>query len=164
MVRKIFKKKKKSSSKLDAFIDKYHIPREYLSTNRKSVCTALFIGIFIGLIPMPFQMLLVLAMIPFFKFNVPLAISMVWLSNPLTMPFMYYLEYKTGAFLLGMSPLHVELTMEWFHQHLGEIFIPLYTGTLFYSLTLSPSVYFIVNWLWIHSVKQEQRKKPSSPL
>jgi hypothetical protein len=159
MVRKLFKKKKTSSSKLDAFIEKYNIPREYLSTNRKSVSAALFIGIFIGLIPMPFQMLLVLAMVTFFKFNVPLAISMVWLSNPLTMPFMYYIEYKTGVFLLALDPLKVELTMTWFHQHIGEIFIPLYVGTLFYCLTLSSSVYFLVNWLWIHSVKQEKKKK-----
>lgn len=159
MVRKIFKKSKKSNSKIDTFIEKYKIPREYLSTNRRSVCNALFIGIFIGLIPMPFQMLLVLAMVPFFKFNVPLAISMVWLSNPLTMPFMYYIEYKTGAFLLGLSPLHVELTMTWFHNNIGQIFTPLYIGTLFYCLTLSPSVYFLTNWLWIHSVKEEQKKK-----
>lgn len=161
MVRRVFKKKKQESSKLDNFIQKYKIPREYLSTNRKSVTTALFLGIFIGLIPMPFQMLLVVAMIPFFKFNVPLALSMVWLSNPITMPFMYFVEYKTGVFLLGLEPLSVELTLEWFDMHLKEIFIPLYTGTLFYCVTLSPFIAFSVNWLWIHSVKQEKRRKNS---
>jgi hypothetical protein len=160
MVRKVFKKKQtRQNSKIDKFIDKYNIPREYLSTNRKSVSTALFIGVFIGLIPMPFQMLLVLAMIPFFKFNVPLALSTVWLSNPLTMPFMYYIEYETGVFLLGLEPLNVELSLEWFEKNLSQIFIPLYVGTLFYALTLAPSIYYLVNWLWIHSVKTEQKKK-----
>jgi len=36
---------------------------------------------------------------------------MVWLSNPLTMPFMYYVEYTTGAYLLGMEKLGVELSL-----------------------------------------------------
>ncbi len=159
MVRKVFKKKRRSS-KLDAFIEKYKIPREFLSVNRKSVTKALLVGIFIAFIPMPFQMLAVLAVSPFIRFNIPIAISMVWLSNPITMPPMYYMEYLTGTWLLGMEPLHdVEMTMEWFQSHLDDIFIPLYVGTFFYSLTVSVLVYFVVNWLWIRSVNRERRAK-----
>ena len=156
MVRRVFKKNKKKNN-LDKFIKKYHIPREYLSANRKAITRGLLVGIFWGFIPMPFQMLAVLAMTPFFKFNVPIAISMVWLSNPVTMPFMYYIEYLTGAFLLGKPHLHVELTIEWFQNNIGNIFIPLYTGTLVYAIFVSVGVYYGVNWLWIHSVRQEKR-------
>ncbi|WP_456402529.1 DUF2062 domain-containing protein [Hydrogenimonas sp.] len=159
MVRKVFKKKRRSS-KLDAFIEKYKIPREFLSVNRKSVTKALLVGIFIAFIPMPFQMLAVLAVSPFIRFNIPIAISMVWLSNPITMPPMYYMEYLTGTWLLGMEPLHdVSMTMEWFQSHLDDIFIPLYVGTFFYSLTVSVFVYFVVNWLWVRSVNRERRAK-----
>ncbi len=159
MVRKVFKKKR-SSGKLDAFIKKYNIPREFLSVNRKSVTKALLVGIFIAFIPMPFQMLAVLAVSPFIRFNIPIAISMVWLSNPFTMPPMYYMEYLTGTWLLGMEPLHdVEMTMEWFQEHLDDIFIPLYVGTFFYSFTVSVAVYYIVNWLWIRSVNRERSAK-----
>lgn len=159
MVRRVFKKKKHphQQSKLAAFIEKYKIPREYLCVNRRSITRGLAIGVFFGLIPMPFQMLAVLALTPFIKFNVPIAISMVWLSNPLTMPFMYYIEYETGIFLLGLDTLNVEMTIEWFQNNLNAIFIPLYTGTLFYCVTISPLVYYVVNWLWIHSVHQENR-------
>lgn len=66
---------------------------------------------------------------------------MVWLSNPLTMPFMYYVEYTTGVYLLGMEHLVVEPSLEWFENNFSHIFIPLYVGTLFYMLTLSPLVY-----------------------
>lgn len=156
MIRRVFKKKNKKN-KLDKFIKKYHIPREYLSVNRKAVTRGLLVGIFWGFIPMPFQMLAVLAMTPFFRFNVPIAISMVWLSNPVTMPFMYYMEYLTGALLLGKSHLHVELTLEWFQNNMGNIFIPLYTGTLVYAILVSTGVYYGVNWLWIHSVRKEKR-------
>jgi len=156
MIRRLFKKSNKKN-KLDEFIKKYKIPREYLSVNRKSITRGLLVGIFWGFIPMPMQMLAVVFTTPFFKFNVPIAITTVWLSNPITMPFMYYLEYLTGTFLLGMEHLHVEMSIEWFQKHLDDIFIPLYTGTLFYSITISTLIYYLVNWLWINSVKKEKR-------
>ena len=156
MIRKLFKSNGKTT-KLDAFIKKYKIPREYLSVNRKSITRGLLVGIFWGFIPMPMQMLAVVFMTPFFKFNVPIAIASVWLSNPVTMPFMYYMEYLTGNFLLGMDALHVELNVEWFSSHLEDIFIPLYVGTFFYAIGGSIIVYNLVNWLWIKSVHKEKR-------
>lgn len=156
MIRKIFKKKN-TKNKLNAFIQKYNIPREYLSANRKSISRGLLIGIFWGFIPMPMQMVAVVMCTPLFRFNVPIAIATVWLSNPVTMPFMYYMEYLTGSFLLGLDSLHVELTVEWFSNHLDDIFVPLYVGTLFYSVTVSVGVYYLVNWLWIKSVQHEKK-------
>jgi uncharacterized protein (DUF2062 family) len=153
MIRQLFKKKG-SNIKLNAFIKKYNIPREYLSINRKSISVGIFLGLFWGFIPMPMQMLAVLAMTPFFKFNVPIAISMVWLSNPLTMPFMYYMEYQTGNFLLGKEGLEgIEMTLDWFSNNWDEIIIPLYIGTIPYSVGISTLCYAIINRLWILSVK-----------
>jgi len=159
MIRKAFKKKS-SSSKLDMFIEKYNLPREYLSINRKSVSKGVLIGLFWAFIPMPMQMLAVIAMTPFLRFNVPVAISMVWLSNPFTMPPMYYIEYLTGNFILGKEGLSdIEITMEWFSEHFDDILIPLYTGAAFYSIVVSSLVYFLINRLWIASVKQEKSEK-----
>ncbi|MEA3492042.1 MAG: DUF2062 domain-containing protein [Campylobacterota bacterium] len=160
MIRKVFKKSKSTSGKINDFIDKYNIPREYLSINRKSVSRAILVGLFWGFVPMPMQMLAVLATTPFMKFNVPLAISIVWLSNPITMPPMYYMEYLTGNFILGREGIDsVEMSVEWFKEHLGDIFVPLYIGAAFYSIFVSSTVYFIVNRLWIFSVKTEQDEK-----
>jgi uncharacterized protein (DUF2062 family) len=159
MIRKVFKKKS-SSSKLDRFIEKYNLPREYLSINRKSVSRGVLIGLFWGFIPMPMQMAAVLATTPFIRFNVPIAISMVWLSNPFTMPPMYYMEYLTGNFILGREGLsNIELTMDWFRDNWDAIVVPLYTGTAFYSIVVSTLIYFLINWLWIKSVKHEKHTK-----
>lgn len=155
-MRKIFKKNNKKS-RLDSFIKKYNIPREYLSVNRKSITRGLLVGIFWAFIPMPFQMLAVLLITPFFKFNVPIAMAAVWLSNPVTMPFMYYVEYLTGNFILGKEALSIELSAGWFRDNIGGIFIPLYIGTIFYAITVSTAVYYIVNWLWIKSVRKDKR-------
>ncbi|MCH9739897.1 MAG: DUF2062 domain-containing protein [Epsilonproteobacteria bacterium] len=159
MIRKVFKKKQ-TNGKLDQLIKKYKIPREYLSINRKSISRGVFIGLFWAFIPMPMQMLAVVAMTPFFKFNVPIAISMVWLSNPITMPFMYYMEYQTGNLLLGREGLdNIELTLDWFSSNWDAIIVPLYVGTIPYSVVFSALVYFIINKLWILSVQKEKPHK-----
>ena len=158
MMRKIFKKKK-SNPKIDAIMKKYKIPRELLSINRRMVSRAIFVGMFIAMIPMPMQMLAVIMVVPFFRFNVPIGVSLVWITNPFTMPFIYYIEYITGNFLLMQEGVHdMQMTLEWFTENIGDIFIPLYVGTLFYSVLFSVGGYYLVNYLWIASVKKEKNK------
>jgi len=162
MIRRVFKKKNPGNkkSKIDLFLEKYNLPKDYLGINRRSVTRGVGIGLFWGFIPMPMQMAAVLATTPFIRFNVPIAISMVWLSNPFTMPPMYYMEYLTGNLILGQEGIqNIELTMEWFKNNIGDIFIPLYVGTAFYSIVVSGLIYIGLNRLWIHSVKKEKAQK-----
>jgi len=156
MIRRNLKKISKSE-KLKSFIKKYKVPPEYLSTNRKMVSKAVLFGLFIAFIPMPMQMLAVIALMPFVKFNVPIGLAMCWMSNPFTMPPMYYMEYLTGSFFLDMKPEPVEMTLEWFSNNLDSIFIPLYTGTLFYSIFGSLGAYYLVNFFWGLSVKRDRK-------
>ncbi len=159
MIRKVLKKTTKSE-KLKAFIKKYKVPPEYLQANRKMLSRGIFIGIFIAFIPMPMQMALVLAFMPVFRFNVPIALAMCWLSNPFTMPPMYYMEYLTGSFFLGSEISDVEMSIEWFQDNIDDIFIPLYLGTFIYSLVGSISAYWAVNHFWkksVHTAKKKHR-------
>jgi uncharacterized protein (DUF2062 family) len=163
MIRKVFKKKSSGESKIDAFLEKYKLPKAYLSINRKMVTRGVGIGLFWGFIPMPMQMLAVMATTPFVRFNVPIAISMVWLSNPFTMPPMYYMEYLTGNFLLGKEGIeNIELTMEWFSANIGDIFVPLYVGTAFYSIVVTGLIYIFLNRLWIRSVYNEKEERDTA--
>ena len=157
-------KKTTQHKKITEFLKKYKIPREYFAANRKMISRGVLIGLFIAFIPMPMQMAAVVAVTPFIRFNVPIAIAMCWLSNPITMPPMYYMEYLTGSFFLGIEPQPVQLTLEWFKDNLSKIFIPLYVGTAFYSVFGSISAYFLVNWLWKLSVHQERNKNKTNRL
>ena len=161
MIRRTFKKNRdKPQGKIDRLIEKYNLPREYLSVNRRSISRGIWFGLFWAFIPMPFQMLGVMALTPFIRFNVPIAIAMVWLSNPVTMPPMYYMEYLTGNFLLSWEGIsNVELTMHWFKTHWDEIVIPLYVGAAFYSIVVSTLIYMIIDWLWVRSAKHEWRQR-----
>lgn len=158
MLRKTLKNTTKNK-KLNDFIKKYKIPPEYLSGNRKMISRGVFLGLFIAFIPMPMQMAAVLLFVPFFRFNVPIALAMCWLSNPFTMPPMYYMEYLTGSYILGMEPQNVELTLEWFSNNLDDIFVPLYFGTALYSIFGSILGYFAVNHFWRSSVHKEKKER-----
>jgi len=157
MIRKTLKNTTKSE-KLKAFIKKSKVPPEYLFPNRKMISKGVFIGIFIAFIPMPMQMALVLAVMPFTKFNVPIALAMCWLSNPFTMPPMYYMEYLTGSFILGTQVAPVEMTLDWFSANIDDIFIPLYFGTALYSIFGSLTAYWAVNHFWKGSVHKDRKK------
>jgi len=160
MIRKVFKKKPSGQGKIDTFLEKYNLPKAHLSVNRRMVTRGVAVGLFWGFIPMPMQMLAVMATTPFLRFNAPIAISMVWLSNPFTMPPMYYMEYLTGNLILGREGIaDIELTMDWFSENIGDIFIPLYVGTAFYSIIVTGVIYFLLNWLWMRSVHHEKRTK-----
>jgi hypothetical protein len=161
MLRKTLKKTS-SHKKLRDLIKKYKIRPEYLSPNRKMISRGVLLGLFIAFIPMPMQMAAVLLFVPFIRFNVPIALAMCWLSNPVTMPPMYYMEYLTGSFLLGIEPAPVQMTLEWFKNNLDDIFIPLYFGTAMYSVFGSLIAYFCVNFFWKRSVKSERTKKTIS--
>ena len=156
MIRKTLKKTSKHE-KLKSFIKKYKIPKEYLSTNRKMVSRAVLLGLFIAFIPMPMQMAAVIAFMPFFRFNVPIGLAMCWLSNPLTMPPMYYMEYLTGSFVLGTEIAPVEMTLDWFSENIDAIFLPLYFGTLIYSVVGSLGGYWLVNHFWKNSVHRDKK-------
>ncbi len=165
MIRKVFKKKK-SNSKLDAIIAKYNIPREYLSVNRHSVSKAVLVGLFFALLPIPMQMLAVILMVPFIKFNVPIGVGLVWISNPITMPFIFYGELLVGD-LITFTPITQDfdfmvelLTMDWFSSDflskLMEIVVPMYIGALFCATVFSISGYYLIRYLWWRSVHQEK--------
>jgi uncharacterized protein (DUF2062 family) len=157
MIRKTLKKTTKSE-KLKAFIKKSKINPEFLSTSRKMITRGVVLGLFIAFIPMPMQMAATLLFMPFFRFNVPIAIAMVWITNPFTMPAIYVVEYYTGSFFLGTEISDVEMSLTWFKDNIDDIFIPLYTGALFYSVSSSIVAYYLVNFFWKRSVKKDQKK------
>lgn len=153
-------KKQLKNKKIQDFMEKYNVHKEYTSVNKRMIARGIFIGLFIAMIPMPFQMLAVLVFTVVGKFNVPIALIMCWITNPFTMPFIYYIEYLTGSFLLGIEPQEVHITLEWFETNLADIVIPLYFGALCYSIILSTSAYLAISFYWkrkLYNLKKIRR-------
>ena len=60
-------------------------------------------GVFTGMMPiMPFQTALAIILALFFKGSKITAALGTWVSNPLNWYFVYYYNYKLGAFILGL--------------------------------------------------------------
>jgi len=151
-------KKLSNSDKIQQFLIKYNIPQVYLSTNRDLVSKSFFIGLFLAFLPIPMQMLVVILLMRFVKFNVPVAIALCWVSNPITMPFIFYVEYIVGAYLLNIEIETIQISVEWFNNNFQDIFIPLYFGALIVASFVSTSFYFLINFLWIYFVKKSKKK------
>ena len=62
------------------------------------------LGIFAGMLPIiPFQTALALFLAIFFRVSKITAIIGTWISNPFNWYFVYYLNYRLGAGILGLS-------------------------------------------------------------
>ncbi len=68
--------------------------------SRRSVANAFFVGLFCALLPIPGQMALAALGAWFLRANLPLSVGLVWITNPLTMPLIFYGNYRLGAWLL----------------------------------------------------------------
>ena len=88
------------------------------------------VGLFVALTPtVGVQMVLVmmLAAIPGVRFNIPIALAMVWVSNPFTTLPLYYGMYWVGIILLGEQLLGFSA----FKQHIKELIITAKEGENF---------------------------------
>jgi uncharacterized protein len=149
--------KKTSNPKIDVLIERYNIPKRYLYLNRKTVSNAVFIGIFFAMMPIPLQMFAVIFCIPFFTFNVPLALSLVWINNPITIPFIFYFEYLLGSNLIDSNNISkLDLSFEWFQDNFGTILEPLLLGALFIGTALAFTSKYLVNFFWRRSVRRKR--------
>ena len=124
--------------------------------NRRSARGAFSVGLFFAFIPVPFQMVLAAACAIPFRVNLPLSVALVWLTNPLTMPPIFYCSYRVGAFALGQKthPFHFEASWEWLVESLSTIGPAFMIGSLICASIAALVGYFGIDWLWRHSVNK----------
>ena len=130
--------------------------REIWSLSRRKILGGVFIGVFIAFIPMPFQMPVVALLAIISNVNLPVTILLVWISNPLTMPFIYYFEYELGNLVLNVKD-PIEFSFETMNENINEIALSLYVGTVITSTVLAFSSVFILNLLWIKDVRDKRK-------
>lgn len=121
-----------------------------LHLNRHSVSLAVFIGIFSAFIPLPIQTLIAVGMCFWLGANLPIAMVIIWISNPVTIPPIFFLTYKLGSYILGseIGEFSVELSWQWFSQLGTDILLPLAVGSLLCGAALASSGYFFILYLW----------------
>lgn len=121
---------------------------------RRSVSRAFLVGIFCAFIPLPMQMLIAAVLAVVARSNIPISVGLVWLTNPITIPPIFYFTYQLGSFILNTPPLELEFTYDALSHDLGLIWWPLLTGSLICGTILSTAGFFFINTFWIWHVRK----------
>lgn len=142
---------------LRIFGDMIHAPNLW-HLNRKSVSGAFAVGLFSAFIPIPFQMILAAAMAILFHVNLPISVALVWITNPATMPAIFYFCYLVGTWVIN-APANTNefaLTLNWVMAELE----PFLLGCLICGTIASFSSYVTIRCLWkINVLKKYNTRK-----
>lgn len=124
-------------------------------------------GMFWAMIPMPFQMAPALGVCIAARGNLPLAVALVWLSNPVTYLPIFYAQYRLGDFILqtlgfahgeGVSFAGMDDLWDIFQTlNSGDVF-RLYLGGVAAACALSPMGYALGLWLAGYVQRRRERK------
>ena len=129
--------------------------------NRHSASLAVFIGLFCAFLPIPMQMLLAAALAILFHANLPISVVLVWISNPFTMPPLYYGTYKLGAALMGLPAKKIRLPVDLhsFVTELGMIWQPLLLGSLICGIVFGALGYATVQIVWRVAITRQWQRR-----
>lgn len=162
MPKKLIKKylpdpeKLKEQKSLQFLGDRLHEPNLW-HLNRRSVSLAFAVGLFAAWIPTPGQMAIAAIAAFYFRANLPISVALVWITNPLTMPPMFYFAYWLGLSLLGQDTPgdDFEFTLDSIMASLGDIGGPFLFGCLVLGIVSSAAGYFGMRLFWRYSVLKQ---------
>jgi len=127
--------------------------------SRRGVAMGMAIGLFIGfLIPIA-QILLAAAAAVVLRANVPIAAAGTLVTNPLTVPAIYYAAYQLGAWATGSS---ATAAVSWADPvsvltSLGSIGVPLFAGLAITASFAAAASYLLISRAWIWHVAAKRR-------
>lgn len=129
--------------------------------NRHSIARAMAIGLFWAMIPMPMQMLAAaLVAIPA-RANLPISVGLVWITNPVTMPIVFFVNYKLGAWLLNTPTIQLpeKINLQWVLELTTTQWQPLYFGSFVCGILLALLGYFGTMFYWRWGVWRSWKKR-----
>jgi len=127
--------------------------------NRRSISKAFAIGLFCAFIPIPFQMLLAAPAAVIFSANLPLSVALVWITNPFTMPLIYYGCYKIGAWILDVEAQQdFIMTKEYFMEVFSVIWQPFLLGCLVVSIVSAFLGYWSIQLIYRLKARKRSRR------
>ena len=138
--------------------------------NRYSASMAFFIGLFVAFMPIPGQMMLAALLAVLVRCNLPLSVGLVWITNPVTIPGIFFLSYKVGAMIIDVpvENIEFELSYYWLTNSLAAIWRPFLLGCLICGLFFGSLGYFAISMFWrwrvVYHWRERKRKRAASKL
>ncbi|WP_426360203.1 DUF2062 domain-containing protein [Pseudocolwellia sp. HL-MZ19] len=129
--------------------------------NRRSIAKAFAVGLFFAFVPVPFQMVLAAGIAILVNANLPISLALVWITNPLTMPAIFYLCYLVGTWVINAPEKAFEFdpSWQWVSDSLTTIGPAFLLGCLICATFFSIVGYVGINIIWRSSVAKEWQKR-----
>ena len=97
------------------------------------------------------------------RVNLPIAVGLVWLTNPVTMPPVFYFAYKVGTWILGTTVnegVTFEVSLRWLMEELTVIWQPFLLGCFVLGVASAVLGNVIIRLLWrlrvVHYLKRRR--------
>lgn len=129
--------------------------------NRHSVARAFAIGLGVGVLPIFGHIAIAALLAVWRRANLGVSLLLTWVANPLTIPFILYLEYRLGLLVLHRPDqfAEAEWTWAWMSAELGKIWLPLLIGGLALSALIAFVSYYAIYIIWHQTVKVRWNKR-----
>ncbi len=131
--------------------------------NRTSVSTAFAIGLLVAWVPSPGQMVIAAVFALYLRANLAISVALVWITNPLTMPPMFYFAYVIGLQLLGrtLPAADFNFSVDEILAGMSEIWEPFLLGCLVLGIISASIGYIGIRLFWRYSIikRWKNRKK-----
>jgi uncharacterized protein (DUF2062 family) len=134
--------------------------------NRRSISGGVAVGLFCAMMPIPFQMVLAAFVAILFRVNILTAVPMVWVSNPVTMPPIFYFCYQVGIMLLGSkgtAHFNFELSFAWLASELLLIWEPFLLGCFVVASVSALLGYSLIQLFWRYHIWQSIKNRKNRP-
>jgi uncharacterized protein (DUF2062 family) len=134
----------------------------FFLVSRRSVAGAIWIGLFVALLPIPGQTVLGFLLALVLRVNVPIATVTTWLTNPVTMGPAFYATYTLGRLILEMPPqpsFEIELSWDWVSTNFIVIGKPLLLGSFIAATLIASTGYVAVSVAWRLMVAARYRRR-----
>ncbi len=119
------------------------------------------IGLYCAMLPIPGQFFVAASLAILFRAHLPTSCTLIFITNPLTIPPIFFGAYKLGAWLLGTRFIAVEFhaSWSWFTQNIEEIWLPLFIGSQILGLAIGGLGYLLLDFLWGNAIKRKWRAR-----
>ncbi|WP_328515948.1 DUF2062 domain-containing protein [Marinobacterium weihaiense] len=134
---------------------------------RKSVARAFMVGILCAFMPIPGQMIVAAVLAILASSNLPISVGLVWITNPFTIPPIFYACYRLGSWMLGVeSGINADWSWELatIKAEFNAIWWPLLLGSTVSGIVCSLIGYIAISRFWIWHVNRSWRKRIRSRL
>ncbi len=141
-------------------ISHYLLKPQLWHINRQSIARGTAIGVFMAFLPLPMQMLIAAMLAILFNANLPIAVALTWITNPITFLPINYFIYKVGRlFVQNGGGYHAikdfEFTDRSLHDIAGQVVEwlhsvgkPFLVGLPVVAICSSIAGYCLVHFIW----------------